>query len=254
MTNPESELPREDDHGRSTDGRFPDTRWSLIESAQSADPATVSRALQELCQLYWYPVYFYVRRRGSSPEDAEDLAQGFFADFLRRSDFSLAEKEKGKLRSYLLKSVSHYLSDDFDKRTALKRGGGQTLISIDQMAAEERYLLEPTNDVGPDLLFEKRWAVTLLESVMQQLRDSYEKQKKALVFDQLQPYLAWNANDAPIADASAALGMTESAVRVSLYRLRRRYGEALRKAILETVLDPAEVEGELDYLFTVIRR
>lgn len=253
MTNTNTEPPSEGDQS-AADGRFPNTRWSLVASAQSSESAVVSRALQELCQLYWYPVYCYIRRRGASPEDSEDLTQGFFAEFLRRSDFALADKDRGKLRSYLLKSVSHYLSDDFDKRTAQKRGGGKATISIDQMAAEERYQLEPRDDIAPDLLFEKRWAITLLEGVLQELRGAYEKQGKVAVFDQLQPYLAWNANDTPIADASSALGMTESAVRVSLYRLRRRYGEALRQAILETVLDPAEVESELDYLFTVIRR
>ena len=216
----------------------------------------VSRALQELCQLYWMPVYCYIRRRGSSPEDAEDLTQGFFAQFLQRQDFSTVKSEKGKLRSYLLKSVSHYLADQFDKRNALKRGGGQVVLSIDQASAEEGYQsqLEPRDDASPDLLFEKRWAVTLLGNVLNDLRENYDKQRKGLLFETLQPYLSGTAGESPLAEAAATLGMAERAVRVALFRLRRRYGEALRAAILETVVDPAEVDDELNYLFTVIRQ
>lgn len=239
-----------------SDGKFPDTRWSLIVSARAEDSIMVTRALQELCQLYWLPVYCYIRRRGSSAVDAEDLTQGFFAQFLRRDDFATASQEKGKLRSYLLKSVSHYLSDEFDKRTAQKRGGGQTVISIDQAAAEEHYQsqLEPRDEVSPDILFEKRWAVTLLENVLASLRETYDKQGKLKLFERLQPYLSGSTGtgEAALSTVASELQMGESAVRVALFRIRRRYGDALRQAILETVVDPAEVDGEIDYLFSVI--
>lgn len=235
-------------------GKFPDTRWSLIASAKEPAPALVAKALQELCQLYWQPVYCYIRRRGTGPEDAEDLTQGFFAQFLERKDFSQARKEKGKLRSYLLKSVSHFLADEYDKQTAQKRGGGQAPLSLDQARAEAQYQLEPRDDLAPDVLFEKQWALTLLEDVLHRVRESYEKRNKAQIFDRLQPYLAWNAKDTPITEVSNELGMAEGALRVALFRLRRRYGEALKQAIMETVLDPSEVDDELEYLFSVIRR
>lgn len=233
---------------------FPETRWSLIVAAKGEATTQITRALEELCSLYWQPVYGYIRRRGWSPEDAEDLTQGFFAAFLRREEFATADKDKGKLRSYILTCVTHFLSDEYDRRTALKRGGGQVPLSIDQAAAEENYQLEPRENVAPDLLFEKRWATTLLEDVLNRLRQEYERKGKLEVFDKLRPCLAWNAREAPVSEVAESLSMSENAVRISVFRLRRRYGDALRQTILETVVDPAEVDAEIDHLFAVISK
>ncbi len=234
-------------------GAFPATRWSRVVRANDPASPDARAALDEICRDYWFPLYVYVRRWGRNPEDAEDLTQSFFARLLEKDYLASADRDKGKLRTFLLTALKHFLIDEHDKATTLKRGGGQHVISIDAALAEERYALEPKDDASPDRLYEKRWALTLLDNVLATLRAIYAKDGKAELFDTLQPSLAWNAGGERYAELAAALGMKENAVRVAVFRLRRRYGDTLRQQVAETVASPEEVAGELDHLLTVLR-
>ena len=233
-------------------GQFPQTRWSLIAAAKTDQSLVAETALKELCEQYWFPIYVYVRSRGHSVADAEDLTQGFFERILKRQDFATADPDKGRLRSFLLKSLKHYMADEWDKATALKRGGGCTVISIDE-EAEDRYKLEPQDDVSPDKLFDKRWALTVLDNVLDQLRNTYTKSGKGELFDRLKCFLAWNSGEGSHAEAAKELGMAENAVRIAIFRMRKRYAETLRALIADTVTSDEEVTEELNYLMTVIR-
>ncbi len=240
---------------------FPDTRWSLVvgvrdargHGGEGAEGALADRALAELCRLYWFPLYVFVRRRGFAAHDAEDLTQGFLARLIERGDFGSADREKGKLRSYLLGALKNYLSERHKYDTAQKRGGGAQVISIDAAAAEERYALEPADERTPETLFEKRWALTVLENILERLRAEYAKRDRLPLFETLQPMLAWGGGDGDYGAAAAALGITENNVRVSLHRLRKRYGELMREEIAETVAEEGEVEGELQHLMAALR-
>lgn len=234
-------------------GQFPPTRWSLVAAVRDERSAVAQQALAELCQQYWYPIYVYIRRRGNPPHDAEDLTQGFFARLLEKHDFGAADRERGKLRSFLLGSLKHFLADEWDKRNAQKRGGGATIVSIDA-EVEDRYRLEPADETSPDLLFEKRWAQTVLGQVLARLQDDYERTGKLAVFNTLKRFLTWNASDGSYGEAAKELGMTENAARVTVFRMRKRYGEVLRGVIADTVADPDEIAGELRYLFSVVGR
>ena len=210
-------------------------------------------ALDEICREYWFPLYVFVRRRGASASDAEDLTQGFFAKIFEKEILAQADQSKGKLRTFLLTALKCYLMDEQDKVNTLKRGGGHETFSIDAALAEERYALEPKDEESPDRLFEKRWALTLLDNVLVGLREEYAKSDKAELFDALQPSLAWNAGGESYKELAASLGMKENAVRVAIFRLRRRYGDTLRQQVAETVDSNEDVAAELDYLMTVLR-
>lgn len=234
--------------------QFPQTRWSVVLAARNEnDAARASVALDELCRAYWFPLYVYVRRRGYSPEDAEDLTQGYFAALVERDYLAKAEREKGRLRSFLLTTLKHFLADEWSKARAQKRGGGKTALSIDAAQAEERYLLEPLDDSSPDVLYEKRWALTLLDNVLASLRQEYVASGKGETFDALQKFLTWNSAGEAYRETAAQLRMKESAVRVAIFRMRRRYGDLLREAISATVVSPDEVPAELEYLLSLLR-
>lgn len=235
-------------------GQFPQTRWSVLLAARDEeDSGRAAAALDDLCRSYWFPIYFYVRRRGYSAEDAEDLTQGYFAALIEKDYLSDADRERGKLRSFLLVTLKHYISDEWSKASALKRGGGRPVISIDAAEAEERYSLEPVDELAPDLLFERRWALTLLENVVETLRGEYVKSGQESVFDGLKRFLSWNSGAAAYREVAAELGMKENAVRVAIFRMRRRYGDLLREQVADTVTTPQEVPAELDYLFSRMR-
>ncbi|CAN5187089.1 sigma factor [soil metagenome] len=239
--------------GAQNDERFPATRWSRVVAAGDPSSPDARAALDDICRDYWFPLYVYVRRWGRSPEDAEDLTQGFFARILERGFLADADRSKGKLRTFLLTALKHYLTDEHHKANTLKRGGGKIPLSIDAALAEELYALEPKDEASPDRLYEKRWALTLLDNVLAALRADYARAGKAELFDTLQPALAWNAGGDRYSDLAAALGMKENAVRVAIFRLRRRYGDLLRQQVAETVASPDEVAAELDNLMTVLR-
>ncbi len=210
--------------------------------------------MEKLCRTYWYPLYAYVRRRGFGPADAEDLTQAFFAKVLEEHCVASADREKGRFRSFLLTRLNHFLADEWDRLRAQKRGGGKPALPLETKTAETRYQLEPVEGHSPDQLFEYRWAVALLERVFERLREEFEREGKAALFDELKVCLAQARAAVPYADASARLGLSEGALRVAAHRLRHRYRELLRAEIAHTVLSPDEVEEELRYLFRVLAR
>jgi len=234
--------------------QFPQTRWSVLLAARDDhDEARAAAALDELCRAYWFPLYVYVRRRGFSPHDAEDLTQGYFAALIEKDYLAGADRERGKLRSFLLVTLKHFIADEWSKASALKRGAGKTPISIDAADAEERYALEPTDEQSPDRLYEKRWALTLLDNVLEQLRTDYSTAGQLELFDALKKFLSWNSGREAYREVAARLGMKENAVRVAIFRLRRRYGDLLRSQVADTVMTADEIPTELEYLFTVLR-
>jgi RNA polymerase sigma factor (sigma-70 family) len=230
---------------------FVTTRWSVVLAAGRSDTPRAQDALARLCQSYWHPLYAYVRRRGYSIEDAQDLTQEFFARLLERNAIATVSPEKGRFRSFLLASMNHFLSDAWDKARAQKRGAGK-VISFDTETAETWLDQRPSENLTPERAFELRWAITLLEQVYQRLEEEHRQQGKAELFDDLRTTLAGPGNSAPYAELAARLGMNEGAVKVAVHRLRQRYRALLRETIAETVESEAEVEEELRYLMRVV--
>lgn len=227
---------------------FCTTQWTMVLAAGRDDPQRAAAALEELCRKYWYPLYAFLRRRGSSPHEAEDLAQGFFAFLLQHEALKKAAREKGKFRTFLLTALTNFLHNEWDKARTQKRGGGRRLMSLDQMAAEERYKHEPVDSLSPEKLFERRWALTLLEQALQRLREEYFNLGKGDLFKTLEPGLTGEVAPKLHAGWATTLGMSEGAVRVALHRLRRSFGQLLRAELEQTVADPAAVEEELRHL------
>ena len=230
---------------------FVTTHWSVVLTAGRSDTTRARAALENLCQTYWPPLYAYVRRRGYSSEDAQDLTQAFFARLLERNAVAAVAPEKGRFRSFLLASMNHFLSDEWDKARAQKRGGGQ-VISLDFQSAETRLGEIPAENFTPEKAFEHRWAITLLEQVYQQLGEEYRAQGKGRLFDALRTALAGASDAAPYAELAKQLALTEGAVKVAVHRLRQRYRALLRETIADTVSTPDEVEDELRYLFRTL--
>ena len=232
---------------------FVTTRWSLVLAAGLTTSAESEQALAHLCRTYWYPLYAFVRRQGHSPEDAEDLTQGFFARLLEKKALGAVEPEKGKFRSFLLAALKNFLANDWDRQHAAKRGGHHAFFSLDDDTAEDRFLREPSHDATPEKLYEQSWALTVLESVLRQLRKEYTTAGKGHLFEALQDHLIGDENAAAYASAAAQLGMKEGAVRMAVLRLRRHFGYLLRREIAHTVTDPGELEEELRYLAASMR-
>ena len=232
-------------------GYFATTQWTLVLHAGQGDSTGAREALAQLCQSYWYPLYAYARRRGNSPADAEDLTQGFFARLLERHSLAGVRREKGKFRSLLLAAFNHYLSDEWDRARAQKRGYGQ-VVSLDATLAEERFTREPADPLTPEKLFERKWAMTLLESAVQRLQGEYEAAGKGAWFAALRFGIAGEPGEAAYSDIAKQLGVKEPALRVALHRLRERYRKVLRAEIARTVASEAEVDGEIQHLFAVL--
>ena len=211
--------------------------------------AQSDHALEELCRAYWYPLYAYVRRHGHSKEDAEDLAQGFFAAFLKRNYLEDVRSEKGRFRAFLLAALKHYLANEYDRASRQKRGGGLAPLSLDWQDADTRYQIDPPDQLSPDKLYDRAWAVTLLEQVINRLRAECAADGKAAVFEQLKSFLTAGKRDIPYAEAAARAGLTEGAARVAVHRLRKRYRELLRAEIAQTLSNPADLEEEMRALF-----
>ncbi|MGB8370603.1 MAG: RNA polymerase sigma factor [Limisphaerales bacterium] len=239
------------DHSAPRQSAFVTTHWSVVLTAGRNDTTRARAALENLCQTYWPPLYAYVRRRGHSPEDAQDLTQAFFARLLERNAVAAVAPEKGRFRSFLLASLNHFLSDEWDKARAQKRGGGK-VIPLDLQSAETRLGEIPVENFTPEKAFEHRWAITLLEQVYQRLGEEYRAQGKGTLFDALRTTLAGASDAAPYAELARQLDMTEGAVKVAVHRLRQRYRELLRDTIADTVSTPDEVEDELRYLFRTL--
>lgn len=232
---------------------FATTRWTLVVRAGSITAPESKRALEELCRLYWYPLYAYVRRQGRSREDAEDITQGFFARFLQRNYLEGLSVEKGRFRAFLLGALKHYLANEHDRNKRLKRGGDSTILSLDWELADQRYQIEPADYSSPDRLYDRAWALALLEQVLERLREEFVVHGKPEVFEKLRSFLMLDRERAPYAEAAQALQQGEGAVRVTVHRLRRRYKELLRAEIGHTLADPAQVEEELRALFEAFR-
>ena len=231
---------------------FATTHWSVVLAAQDESPAA-QEALEKLCRTYWRPIYSFVRRQGVGPEEAEDLTQGFFALLLERRDLSAVRKEKGRLRSYLLVSLKHFLADERRRAMAIKRGKGQRLIALEELRANERADMEPADPLTAERIYERRWASTLLEQVLRRLKDEYRAAGNAALFDRLKQLLPDEPGAPSQADIAAQLGMTENAVRQAFHRFRQRYQLLLRDEIAHTVATPSDIEDELRYLVSVLR-
>ncbi|MEW4488026.1 hypothetical protein AB1L42_08070 [Thalassoglobus sp. JC818] len=215
---------------------FQTTRWTLVRSADRGVESVESRdALAELCQIYWFPLYAFARRRGAQSADAQEQVQGFLSELLSGVLISKAEAEKGKFRSFLLKSFQYFLSNERRRENAAKRGGGAVVFSIDAAVGEERYSLEPVERVTPEALFERQWALTILEQVVEQLREDYRTKGKEPLFERLLPHLTQEETARPYQQIAESLVMNETAVKVAAFRLRKRFRELLREVIADTI-------------------
>jgi RNA polymerase sigma-70 factor (ECF subfamily) len=225
--------------------RFATTRWSLVVSAGSDSSPEGRAALESLCAAYWYPLYAFARRGGEEAHGAQDLVQGFFAELLEKDWLRQADRSRGRFRTFLLAAFRHHASHEREKARALKRGGGRAPLPLDFEDGEGRYLREPVDDRTPERLYERRWALTLLDAALARLREDHERAGRIDLFDALRGTLAAGGPEAPWAEVGARLGMSEGAVKVAAHRLRKRYREVLRQAIAETVADPSEVDDEI---------
>ncbi len=234
--------------------RFQTTRWSLILAAGQPASAASREALATLCRVYWYPLYAFARRQVANAEDAQDLTQEFFAQLLEKDYLRVADPERGKFRSFLLTAFKHFLAKERDRARALKRGGGSQVLPLDFHAGEQRYSREPAHQATPERIFERRWALTLLDRVLGRLREEFEHAGKQNIFERLKSCLTGEKNPGgSYQDVAVELRMTEGAVKVAVYRLRRRYQELLREEIAQTVAAPEEIDDELRHLFEAVR-
>ncbi len=239
--------------GHTPRATFVTTHWSVVLATAGRDAPQAQAALEKLCRTYWYPLYCYVRRRGYSHQDAEDLTQGFLLRWLEQKSFARADASKGRLRSFLLAGLNHFLSDEWDRASAQKRGGGQPLLSfMDTQGADERYRVEPADERSPEKLFERRWALTLLDRVLARAEHEFGVARKLEQFRHLRAFLITGTGEESYAQVAAELGMSREAVKKAVQRMRHRYYELFREEVAHTVADPAEVEEELRYLCAVV--
>src|SRR3989442_2361934 len=228
---------------------FVTTQWSVVLTAQGQSPAA-DEALEKLCRIYWWPLYGFVRRNGYNPEEAQDLTQGFFALLLERRDLDVVRKEKGRLRSYLLVSLKNFVAKAKRREMAVKRGEGRALVPLDELLARGRAALEPADNLTPDRIYERRWALTLLEQVLARLENEYKSAGNARLFDCLKAFLSDEPGRRSQAEMAAELGMTEKALKQAFHRLRQRYRQLLNYEIAQTVAVPGDVEDELRHFIS----
>jgi len=231
---------------------FATTQWSVVLAAQGRSPAA-DEALEKLCRTYWWPLYGFVRRNGYKPEEAQDLTQGFFALLLERRDLDVVRREKGRLRSYLLVSLKNFLAKARRRELTMKRGEGQALVPLDELLARERADLEPADTLSADRIYERRWALTLLEQVLTRLESDYQSAGNAKLFDSLKEFLSDEPDRPSQAEVAAEFGMTENALKQAFHRLRQRYRQLLRDEIAQTVAVPGDVEDELRHFISVLQ-
>lgn len=231
---------------------FATTRWSVVLAAGHDDTSMARDALAYLCQTYWYPLYAYARRRGCSPQDAQDLAQEFFARLLERNWIAQADRQRGRFRTFLLSSMQHFMANEWHKARAQKRGGARPVLSLDDDSPERRYLLEPADKDTPETLYERSWAMALLNGVLDRLESEYRRDGKAAWMKAMRPVLTAGKGGIDYAGISARLGITEAAARVAAHRLRHRYRQLIRAEVAGTVESPGEVEAEMRHLFQAL--
>lgn len=232
--------------------RFATTHWSVIVAAGDGHSPEAREALGVLCRTYWYPLYAYVRRQGFAPDGAQDLTQEFFARFLEKDFLAQVDRAKGRFRSFLLTACKHFLANERDRAAAKKRSGGREIAALDFRSAEDRYSLEPAHCLTPEKLFERRWAMTLLDQVLARLRQEFVVADKAKHFDVLKAFLTGQKYTEAHGEVGRKLGMSQGAVKVAVHRLRRRYRELLREEIMRTLDDQSEIEDEIRNLFTAL--
>jgi RNA polymerase sigma factor (sigma-70 family) len=237
---------------RATGHIFATTRWTVVLAAGDRGTPQADVALEELCRTYWYPLYAYVRRHGHSREDAQDLTQAFFARLLEKNYLEGISSNGGKFRAFLLVAVKRFLANEWDRANRQKRGGGAAPLSLDWQEADTRYQINPADDLSPDKLYDRAWAVTVLERVITRLRDENSAEGKEKIYAQLQRFLMVGKDDSSYGQAAAALQLSEGAVRVAVHRLRRRYRELLREEIAQTLSDPALADEEMQVLFSAL--
>jgi len=237
------------------DGRhsFPSTHWSLIAAAGDVGDEASQAALSDLCGRYWYPVYAFIRRRGQSAENARDLTQGFFATLLDKGYLASADPQRGRFRAFLLTAVAHFVSKEHDKALAQKRGGNMRRLSLDFEEGERRYRLEPVDEWTAERIFLRRWALTLLDRALAQLRQDHTDAGKLSLFDALKAYLTGEEGLPAFRRVADELGMTEGAVKVAVHRLRQKFRERLRSEIAQTVSSSGEIDEELRSLQAALR-
>ena len=228
---------------------FATTHWTVVLAAGRSDTTRAGAALEKLCQNYWFPLYAYVRRRGYSKEDAEDLTQAFFARFLGKNYLAGLSAERGRFRAFLLASLKHFLINDWKKSQRQKRGGGEAPLSLDWQTADTKFQVAATNEPSPDKAFDREWALALLAKVIEQLQKECEADGKAKLFEQLKIFLTAGKSETAQSETAKALGMEEGAVRVAVHRLRKRYRQLLRAEIAQTLANAADVDEEMRALF-----
>jgi RNA polymerase sigma-70 factor (ECF subfamily) len=233
--------------------RFATTHWSVVLAAGERDSPQAREAMARLCSAYWYPLYAFVRRQGHSADQAQDLTQEFFTRLLEKDYLRAVDRGRGRFRTFLLACFRHFLANEYDRASAKKRGGGRSFLSIDVRATEHRNSLEPCHALTAEKLFERRWALTLLEQTLGRLRAEFIQTGRGPLFDQLKGCLTGDQPPGGYQELAHRLGMTAGAVTVAVHRLRQRYREILREEIAQTVVDQSEIDGEIRDLFAALR-
>jgi len=231
---------------------FATTHWSVVLAAGEESSPQTEAALTRLCQTYWLPIYAFVRKRGHSPEQAEDLVQEFFGNFLEKNYVAKATRERGRFRSFLMTSVENFLHNVHARNQTRKRGGGVPLLSLDNQDAEAGYLSETTDESDPAKAFEQRWASTVLQTVLQRLRNEFVQRSQSELFDALAAHLWGESGSIPYAQVAERFKFTIANVKTTAFRLRQRYRELLREEIAQTVDQPGEIDEEIRYLMKVV--
>jgi RNA polymerase sigma factor (sigma-70 family) len=233
-------------------GSFRTTRWTVIRAARAKNEPDSAAALANLCEAYWYPLYFFVRRMGRDAEEARDLTQGYFLNLMERDYLETVREEAGKFRSFLLASMKHYLANVKRDAAALKRGGGHAIISLDIDAAENRYRHEPVDEATPEKAYERRWALEVIERSRASLQSEFESAGKGLQFKLLSGHLSGSGDGKSYREIAEELEMTEAAIKMSVSRLRRQFGRALRDQIADTVDSTEDIDAEVKHLLTIL--
>ncbi len=233
---------------------FRTTHWSVVLLARRSDTVRAEPALAELCRAYWYPLYAYVRRLGRGPEDAQDLTQEFFARLIEKQWLESVDQAKGRFRSFLLTAFKHFLAGEWHRDRAAKRGGGQALISLDRVEAEDRYTLEPADTATPEAIYDRRWAMTVLEQALARLEAEQRAAGHAERFEAVKDCLMGEPGEATLAESGARFGLTEVALKSFVQRLRQRYRALLREEVANTVDGAEGVDEELRSLLAALRR
>lgn len=233
---------------------FATTHWSVVLAAAEEESPQAATALDRLCRTYWYPIYAYIRKQGYSPDDAQDLTQGFFAHILSRGFLKRADPNKGRFRSFVLGALRYFLADEWARFQAQKRGGGKLQSVIDTQVGEAKYQREAVDQLDAENIFERRWALALLDRVLERLQKDFQDSGKNAVFDALRGFLIGERGPVTYAEAATKLGMTEGAVKVTVHRMRQRYRELFREEVSHTVDEPAALEDEVRHIFAVLTK